>query len=106
MWETPRQERGVSETPFYKNTRDTLAEVGITNRQLSYWRKEGLLKPELRDGKRFTESDIEQLNFLKRLIVDFGLSAETVRRMTEEGIRTWKDRPSSYLNWRSARYLN
>lgn len=74
----------MSTTPFYKNTKDALAEVGISTRQLAYWRNEGIFTPQLGDNKRYTAPDIHLLKFLKKLIDPkdgYGLPIETVRRL-------------------------
>jgi len=84
--------------PFYRNVDDTLEAVGITRRQLGYWRKQGLFSPELGPtSKFFTEDDTTQLRFLKSLIEDLGLSVATVQRLVspesywtnEESIELW-----------------
>jgi DNA-binding transcriptional MerR regulator len=73
---------GKKKKPFYRNVQDTLEDVGITLRQLGYWRKQGLFIPELGpSAKNFTEGDTEQLRFLKRLIEDLGLPVSTVKRL-------------------------
>ncbi len=85
-------------TPFYKNTADALDEVGITARQLSYWRKEGLFTSELGDNKRYTRDDIAKLKMLKKLIdvkEGLGLPVETVRKLQE----SVPDSPSSFPAW-------
>jgi len=62
--------------------KDTLDDVGITQRQLGYWQKQGLFTPELGETTKFyTEGDTKQLGFLKRLIVDLGLPVATVQRL-------------------------
>src|SRR4051812_26065294 len=68
--------------PFYRNVDDTLEDVGITQRQLGYWRKQGIFNPELGSkAKFFTEDDTKFLRFLKRLIDDLGLPVATVKRL-------------------------
>jgi DNA-binding transcriptional MerR regulator len=68
--------------PFYRNTDDTLEDIGITRRQLGHWRKSGLFDPELGPTtKYFTEDDTEHLEFLKRLIVDLKLPVGTVKEL-------------------------
>ncbi len=92
-------------TPFYKNTADALDEVGITARQLSYWRKEGLFTSELGDNKRYTRDDIAKLKMLKKLIdvkEGLGLPVETVRKLQE----SVPDSPSSFPAWVYCRYLD
>jgi DNA-binding transcriptional MerR regulator len=70
----------VKKKPFYRNAEDTLEDVGITQRQLGYWRKHGLFNPELGPKtKYFTEQDTDQLRFLKRLIVDLELPVDRVK---------------------------
>ena len=78
----------VTPKPFYKDFPDTLAEVGITRKQLTYWRSKGLFEPELGPGK-FTARDIAQLLALKRLIVELGLRIETVQRLIAGAGREW-----------------
>lgn len=74
--------RSGKKRPFYKNLDDTIEEVGITRRQLSYWRKNELFKPEFGPkAKFFTPRDIQRLEFLKRLIDDLGLPIAIVRRL-------------------------
>ena len=44
--------------------------VGITPKQLRNWQEAGLFSPELGKGsRRFTESDVENLKFLRRLLL-------------------------------------
>jgi DNA-binding transcriptional MerR regulator len=65
--------------PYYRDLEDTLHDVGISPRQLSYWRQKGLFTPELGDRpKGYTARDTEQLRVLKRLVVDLKLPIETV----------------------------
>jgi DNA-binding transcriptional MerR regulator len=116
--ETARERRAKAERegcmstiPYYKNTADTLAEVGISLRQLSYWRKEGLVHLELGDGKRYTEGDIEQLKFLKLLIVDYGFPIEFIRRLQQNEIedeyaRHFQRRPDWPYAFPHFRFLN
>ncbi len=67
---------------FYLDTEDTLAAVNITRRQLGYWREKGLITPELGpDAKRFTERDIRQLQYLRRLIVDLGFPPDLLKKL-------------------------
>ncbi len=93
-------ENGTKVTkPFYKDLQDTLDDVEISARQLTYWRKEGLFSPELGERtRRYTQDDIDQLKTLKRLIVDLKLPVEAVRgihaRMEEEGFR--RDDPTNF----------
>jgi DNA-binding transcriptional MerR regulator len=78
----------------YLDTEDTLEEVGITRRQLNYWRGKGLVTPELgADAKRFTEKDVRLLKFLRRLIVDQGFPVEIAKRIIENtrASRPWED---------------
>lgn len=76
---------------LYLDTEDTLEEVGISRRQLNYWREKGLIVPELgEDEKRFTEKDIRLLKFLRQLIVDQSFPVEIVRRIID---RTRDSRP-------------
>jgi DNA-binding transcriptional MerR regulator len=75
-------ESNTRKKPFYRNTEDTLEDVGITRRQLDHWRKAGLFDPERGPGtKYFTEADTEHLRFLKRLIVDLKLPVGTVKEL-------------------------
>lgn len=68
--------------PFYRTAQDTLDDVGITQRQLTYWRREGLFNPELgSSSKVFTASDTAQLRFLKGLVVEMGLPIATVKTL-------------------------
>ncbi len=93
----------MSETPYYKNTRDTLAEVGISARQLAYWRKEGLFTSELGDNKRYTRRDIGQLKFLKKLVdpkEGYGLPVEKIREL----LATLPSSESSF--WTSPEYID
>ena len=83
--------------PFYKNLRDTLEEVGITRRQLTYWKKEELIWFDLDDGKRFTRFDLYRLHALKRLIVDYKLSIDTVKRLMGDTPR---------VNWMNGRFID
>ena len=67
---------------FYLDTEDTLATCNITRRQLSYWREKNLITPELGlEAKRFTERDIRQLKYLRRLIVDLGFPPELIKKL-------------------------
>jgi DNA-binding transcriptional MerR regulator len=69
---------------LYLDVKDTLAEVGITRRQLGHWEDKGLLKPELGvDSKRYTESDLDRLKVLKKLIVDQRLPLDFVAQLAE-----------------------
>ena len=90
----------MSSTPFYKNTKDTLDEVGITLKQLTHWRQEGLFTPELGDNKRYTKNDIDKLKYLKRLIdknEGYGLDVGRVRQL----LSTTSRKP----NWVALEYL-
>jgi DNA-binding transcriptional MerR regulator len=70
--------------PYYRNVEDTLEDVGITQRQMGYWRKHGLFNPELGPKTRyFTQEDTERLRFLKQLIDDLGLPIDTVKHLIE-----------------------
>ncbi len=67
---------------FYWDMEDTLAAVNITRRQLGYWREKGLITPELGpDAKRFTERDVRQLKYLRRLIVDLGFPPDLIKKL-------------------------
>ncbi len=67
---------------FYLDTDDTLTAVNITRRQLGYWREKGLITPELGpDAKRFTERDVRQLKYLRRLIVDLGFPPDLIKKL-------------------------
>lgn len=75
-------ETSNAKRPFYRNAEDTIADVGISQRQLGYWRKQGLFKPELGSKtKYFTEADTDHLRFLKDLIVGLGLPISTVQEL-------------------------
>jgi DNA-binding transcriptional MerR regulator len=77
--------------PYYRSAEDTLEDVGITQRQLSYWRKQRLFDPELGPTTRFfTEGDTKRLRFLKRLIDDLGLPTATVKRLVESSEERWQ----------------
>jgi DNA-binding transcriptional MerR regulator len=72
----------VKKKPFYRNVDDTIEDVGITRRQLSYWQKQGIFEPELgSSSKKFTLEDTDRLRFLKNLIENLGLPIGTVRRL-------------------------
>src|SRR3712207_3885013 len=80
--------------PFYRNTQDTLEDVGISLRQLRYWQKQGLFEPELGPKtKYFTEDDTERLRFLKRLIHEdeLNLRVETVNKLIESLAVGWDE---------------
>jgi DNA-binding transcriptional MerR regulator len=69
---------------LYLDIKDTLAEVGITRRQLGHWEDKGLVKPELGvESKRYTERDLDRLKVLKRLIVDQRLPLDFVAQLAE-----------------------
>jgi DNA-binding transcriptional MerR regulator len=89
-------ESDSTKKPFYRNTDDTLEDVGITRRQLGHWRKAGLFEPELGPRtKYFTKADTEQLQFLKSLIHELKLPVEKVNQLIT----------SARVDWRgSARY--
>ncbi len=83
----------TKKTP-YLDTEDTLDEVGITRRQLNYWRAKGLLVPEYGEAaKRFTEKDIRLLKFARRLIVEQGFPVEIAKRFIEatRASRPWEE---------------
>lgn len=76
---------GLSKKTLYLDTEDTQEEVGISRRQLNYWREKGLITPELgEDAKRFTAADIQRLKFIRFLIVDRSLPLEVVKRLLAE----------------------
>ncbi len=80
---------------YYLDTEDTLEEVDITRRQLSYWREKGLITPELGpDAKGYTERDIRQLKYLRRLIVDLGFPPDLIKKLMPVG-RSGKPRDIS-----------
>jgi DNA-binding transcriptional MerR regulator len=73
----------IKKTP-YLDTEDTLEEVGITRRQLNYWREKELFTPELgEDSKKFTEKDIKLLKFARGLIVEQQFPVEVAKRLIE-----------------------
>lgn len=91
--------------PFYRNAADTLTSIGITKRQLNYWRKAGLFHPELEGGDKFTSDDTLQLYFLKALIVELGLPISTVKKLMPRG-RTFRVfRNNSYIDIRKIRLV-
>ena len=87
--------------PFYKTKADALEDAGITPKQLRTWREEGLFTPELGLGTRyFTEGDVEQLRFLRRLIDELGLRIETVKQLLDglgERERALTRRPDAFV---------
>jgi DNA-binding transcriptional MerR regulator len=73
----------AKERKLYLDVNDATDELGITRRQLRHWEDNGLLEPEL--GKnRYTETDLEQLRLIKRLVVDEGSPVDIVRRLFEK----------------------
>lgn len=91
--------------PFYRNAADTLASVGITKRQLNYWRKAGLFHPELEGGDKFTSDDTMQLYLLKALIVELGLPISTVQKLMPTG-RTFRVfRNNTYIDIHNIRLV-
>lgn len=69
---------------LYLDTQDTIAEVGITRRQLSYWREKGVFTPQFGpNAKRFTILDISVLHTIKRLVGDLGMSVECAKILIE-----------------------
>ncbi len=77
----------------YLDTEDTLEEVGISRRQLNYWREKGLFTPEFGDdAKKFTEKDIKLLKFARRLIVEQGFPVEIAKRFIDaaQTSRPWE----------------
>jgi DNA-binding transcriptional MerR regulator len=71
----------TKKTP-YLDTEDTLEEVGVSRRQLNYWREKELFSPELGDdAKKFTEKDIKLLKFARRLIVEQQFPVEVAKRL-------------------------
>lgn len=80
----------------YLDTEDTLEEVGITRRQLNYWKEKELFTPEFGgDSKKFTERDVKLLKFARRLIVDQGFPVEVAKRLIDAA-------SSSNLWWEEA----
>jgi len=82
----------TKKTP-YLDTEDTLEEVGITRRQLNYWREKELFVPEFgEDAKRFTAKDISLLKFARRLIVEQGFPVEIAKRFIDaaQTSRPWE----------------
>jgi DNA-binding transcriptional MerR regulator len=73
----------TKKTP-YLDTEDTLEEVGISRRQLNYWREKVLFTPEFgTDAKKFTEKDVKILKFARRLIVDQQFPVEVAKRLID-----------------------
>jgi DNA-binding transcriptional MerR regulator len=73
----------IKKTP-YLDTEDTLEEVGISRRQLNYWREKELFTPELgSDANKFTEKDIKLLKFAQGLIVEQQFPVEVAKRLIE-----------------------
>jgi DNA-binding transcriptional MerR regulator len=73
----------IKKTP-YLDTEDTLEEVGISRRQLNYWREKELFTPEYgQDAKKFTEKDIKILRFARRLIVEQQFPVEVAKRLID-----------------------
>ncbi len=93
---------------YYRLTKDAIKDVGITIRQLNYWRDHGLVKNERKDPRTFTPSDLAWLRLVKLLIVDYGLSPKAAQKvlqrveregwLTEDGLpRTLLDLPTGAL---------
>jgi DNA-binding transcriptional MerR regulator len=73
----------TKKTP-YLDTEDTLEEVGISRRQLNYWREKELFKPEFgSDAKKFTEKDIKILKFARQLIVEQQFPVDVAKRLID-----------------------
>jgi DNA-binding transcriptional MerR regulator len=76
---------GVSKVPYF-DIEDTIAEVGISRRQLGHWQDQGLLRPELGQGtNKYTVTDIRRLKALKHLIVERRLPISLVKELVEGG---------------------
>jgi len=84
----------TKKTP-YLDTEDTLEEVGISRRQLNYWREKELFTPELgSDAKKFTERDIKLLKFAQGLIVEQQFPVEVAKRLIDAATSAnsgWQD---------------
>lgn len=88
---------GLSKKTLYLDTEDTQEEVGISRRQLNYWREKGLITPELgEDAKRFTAADIQRLKFIRFLIVDRSLPVEVVKQLLAEVAPRFNANPHFY----------
>ena len=73
----------VGKTPYF-DIKDTIAEVGITRRQLNYWESEGLVQAELGPtSKKYTIDDIRRLKALRHLIVDRNLPFPLVKELVQ-----------------------
>lgn len=76
----------VSKVPYF-DIEDTIAEVGISRRQLGHWQDQGLLQPELDQGSnKYTVTDIRRLKALKHLIVDRRFPIPLVKELVEGGV--------------------
>jgi DNA-binding transcriptional MerR regulator len=77
---SPKQ-RSKPKTLRFTVPRDEAREaVGISPKQLRTWQEQGLFSPELGKGsQRFTESDVERLKFLARLVLELGLPTPTIK---------------------------
>jgi DNA-binding transcriptional MerR regulator len=75
----------LNKVPYF-DAEDTIAEVGITRRQLGHWQDQGLLQPELGEGKnKYTALDIRRLKALRYLIVEQKMPIPLVKELVEGG---------------------
>ncbi len=83
----PMQTFEVNRTPYF-DIEDTIAEVGITRRQLGHWESLGLMQSELGpESKKYTVQDIRRLKALRHLIVDQKLPIPLVKEIVSGGIQ-------------------
>jgi DNA-binding transcriptional MerR regulator len=62
--------------------KEAQANVGISPKQLRDWQEARIFTPALGAGsRRFTELDVQRLEFLKRLLVTIGLPLKTVQAL-------------------------
>ncbi|MDQ3549278.1 MAG: helix-turn-helix domain-containing protein [Chloroflexota bacterium] len=86
----------------YFSRQDALELAGVTSRQESYWRKQGLFQQD--DLRRYFETDVEQLKMLKRLIVDLGMPIDTVKQLL--GGRPYPDAVVRWNRLNGYRYID
>ena len=57
----------ITKKPYF-DIQDTIAEVGISRRQLSHWENQGLFEAEMGESaKKYTIEDIQRLKALRTM---------------------------------------
>jgi len=69
---------------YYMSQQDAARSLSISVRLIQYWESQGLLHPELAQvgrNRRYSPRDVQELQFIKAHLVDFGYSLPVLKTM-------------------------